>query len=103
MEKPWRSGPLVASIADGIGERVPIREAVDDMQGIADDVLLVEDSDIIAAIQAHPDGFRGRRVAPVLCGSNLTDVQIKSGVTAKLQPGSRTSAAACRRAAGGVA
>ncbi|PZF75138.1 threonine/serine dehydratase [Aestuariivirga litoralis] len=105
MEKSWRSGtlvfpPSVATIADGIGVRVPIREAVEDMQHLVDEVLLVEDADIItamrslfrtaglmaepsgaagvAAIQAYPARFKGRRVATVLCGSNLTAEQVKA-------------------------
>lgn len=105
MEKSWRTGtlvfpPSVSTIADGIGVRVPIKEAVDDMQGLVDDVLLVEDSDIIAAmgllfrlgglmtepsgaagvaaIQSHTARFKGRRVATVLCGSNLTEEQVKA-------------------------
>jgi len=105
MEKSWRTGtllfpPSVSTIADGIGVRVPIKEAVDDMSGIVDDVLLVEDADIIsamrllfrtagllaepsgaagiAAIQTHPNRFRGRRVATVICGSNLTEEQVKA-------------------------
>ncbi|MEI7599714.1 MAG: pyridoxal-phosphate dependent enzyme [Aestuariivirga sp.] len=105
MEKSWRTGtllfpPSVSTIADGIGVRVPIKEAVDDMSGIVDDVLLVEDADIIsamrllfrtagllaepsgaagiAAIQTHPNPFRGRRVATVICGSNLTEEQVKA-------------------------
>lgn len=109
MEKSWRSGrllfpPAVSTIADGIGVRVPIREAVDDMQGLVDDVLLVEDADIIAAmrllfgtaglvaepsgaagvaaIAAHPARFRGRRVATVICGSNLTDTQVRDWLVA---------------------
>lgn len=104
MEKSWRSGqlvfpPAVATIADGIGVRVPIREAVEDMKGIVNDVLLVRDEEIIAAmrllfrsaglmaepsgaagvaaIAAHPARFRGRRVATVICGSNLTAEQVK--------------------------
>lgn len=104
MEKSWRSGqlvfpPAVATIADGIGVRVPISEAVEDMKGIVDDVLLVRDEEIIAAmrlllrsaglmaepsgaagvaaIAAHPARFRGRRVATVICGSNLTAEQVK--------------------------
>lgn len=108
MEKSWRTGqlvfpPSVSTIADGIGVRVPIKEAVDDMRGVVDEVLLVEDSDIIAAmrllfrtagllaepsgaagiaaIMAHPQRFRGRRVATVLCGSNLTEEQVKAWVT----------------------
>ena len=105
MERSWRSGqlvfpPSVATIADGIGVRVPIAEAVADMQGIVDEVLLVEDSEIIAAmrllfrtaglmaepsgaaglaaVQAHPARFKGRRVAAVICGSNLTEEQVKA-------------------------
>jgi threonine dehydratase len=107
MEKSWRSGTLqfpaaVATIADGIGVRVPIREAVEDMASIVDDVLLVEDAQIIAAmrllfrtagllaepsgaagvaaLQAHPQRFRGRRVATVICGSNLTEEQVKAWI-----------------------
>lgn len=107
MERSWRSGtlvfpPAVSTIADGIGVRVPIAAAVADMRGIVDDVLLVEDADIIAAmrqlfrtagllaepsgaagvaaIRAHPHRFAGRRVATVLCGSNLTDEQFRHWV-----------------------
>ena len=103
MEKSWRTGrlvfpPAVATIADGIGVRVPIAEAVADMRDIVDEVVLVSDADIIAAmrllfrtagllaepsgaaglaaIAAHPEHFSGRRVATVICGSNLTDAQI---------------------------
>ena len=32
----------------------------------------------IAAIQTHPNRFRGRRVATVICGSNLTEEQVKA-------------------------
>lgn len=107
MEKSWRSGqlvfpPSVATIADGIGVRVPIAEAVQDMSGLVDDVLLVEDAQIIAAmrllfhqagllaepsgaagvaaIAAFPERFRGRRVATVICGSNLTEEQVRNWV-----------------------
>lgn len=103
MEKSWRHGtlvfpPTVATIADGIGVRVPIREAVDDMQGLVDDVHLVEDQTIItamrmlfrvaglvvepsgaaglAAILSRPEHFRNRRVATIICGGNLTEEQI---------------------------
>lgn len=105
MEKSWRTGtlvfpPSVATIADGIGVRVPIREAVEDMQGLVNDVLLVDDADIIAAmrllfrsagllaepsgaagvaaIQRHGTRFRNRKVATIICGSNLTDEQVKA-------------------------
>ncbi len=105
MEKSWRTGtlrfpPAVDTIADGIGVRVPIAEAVADMRGLVDDVLLVEDAGIIAAMRllfrtaglvAEPSGaagiaaiascperFRGKRVATVVCGSNLTAEQARA-------------------------
>lgn len=99
MEKSWRTGTLVfrdaiATIADGIGVRVPVLEAVEDMRGLVDDVHLVDDDTIIAAMRmllreagivaepsgaagvaailARPAHFRGRRVATVICGGNVT-------------------------------
>lgn len=104
MEKSWRGKTIVTTesantIADGIAVRVPIPEAVSDMQGLVDDVLLVTDAHIIqairlvyqhaglllepagavgvAAIVAHPALFANRNVATVLCGSNITQSQIK--------------------------
>lgn len=109
MEKSWRTGqlvfpPAVATIADGIGVRVPIAEAVEDMHGIVDDVLLVTDDHIVAAmrllfrkaglliepsgaaglaaIAAFPARFKGRKAATVLCGSNLTEEQVKAWLLA---------------------
>ncbi len=105
MEKSWRHGtlvfpPSVATIADGIGVRVPIKEAVDDMQGLVDNVHLVEDQTIItamrllfrvaglvvepsgaaglAAILSNPSHFKGRQVATIICGGNLTQEQVAS-------------------------
>jgi threonine dehydratase len=104
MEKSWRSGNIllpasIATIADGIGVRVPIPEAVHDMNSIVDDVLLVEDSAIIDAMRllhrqagliAEPSGaagiaalmtyrerFAGQRVATIVCGGNLTGEQVR--------------------------
>ena len=104
MERSWRSGTLVfpqsiETIADGIGVRVPIREAVDDMKSIVSDVHLVDDTAIItamkllfrkaglvtepsgaagvAAILSRPEHFRRRRVAVIICGGNLTDRQVE--------------------------
>jgi threonine dehydratase len=104
MEKSWRHGALVfpdsvATIADGIGIRVPIPEAVADMRGLVDDVLLVEDAAILdamrlahrhtglvlepsgaagmAALVADPSRFAGQRLATILCGGNLTEAQIR--------------------------
>ncbi len=104
MEKSWRSGrillpPSIKTIADGIGVRVPIPEAVEDMNGIVDDVLLVEDSAIIdamrllhrqaglisepsgaagvAALISHRERFAGQHVATIVCGGNLTEEQVR--------------------------
>jgi threonine dehydratase len=104
MEKSWRNKNIVISgkadtIADGIAVRVPIPEAVEDMQGIVDDVLLVSDTHIIeamrlvyehaglllepagavgvAAIVAHRRLFKNQKVATVLCGSNVAKSQIE--------------------------
>ncbi len=103
MEKSWRNGKIVvhrsvSTIADGIGVRVPIPEAVADMQDTVDDVLLVDDAHIIqamklvfdkaglvaepsgaagvAAILSQPHVFKGLNVATTLCGSNATSDQI---------------------------
>jgi threonine dehydratase len=102
MEKSWRHQKIISqvsanTIADGIAVRVPIADAVADMQGLVDDVLLVKDAHIIeamklvyehagfllepagavgvAAIVAHRMQFAGQRVATVLCGSNITPSQ----------------------------
>jgi threonine dehydratase len=102
MEKSWRHQKIISqasanTIADGIAVRVPIAEAVADMQGLIDDVLLVKDAHIVeamelvyehagfllepagavgvAAIVAYRMQFAGQRVATVLCGSNITASQ----------------------------
>lgn len=48
MERSWRSGRVVTvkqaeTIADGIAIQTPFAEAVADLAGIVDDILLVED------------------------------------------------------------
>jgi threonine dehydratase len=104
MEKSWREGkfvqtPSINTIADGIGVRVPVPEALEDLTGLLDDILLVTDANIIGAMKlAHqhlglvlePSGavgiaalaknkslFAGQCVATILCGGNLTEEQIK--------------------------
>jgi peptide deformylase len=104
MEKSWRNNTSITpesadTIADGIAVRVPIPEAVSDMKGLVDDVLLISDAHIIeamrlvyqyaglqlepagavgvAAIVAHRAQFAKKAVATVLCGSNLTTPQIQ--------------------------
>jgi threonine dehydratase len=104
MEKSWRSGQFIQTdsintIADGIGVRVPVPEALEDLKGLVDDVVLVDDAVIIqamkishqhlgvvlepsgavgiAALMAHKDRFAGQCVATILCGGNLTQEQMR--------------------------
>ncbi len=108
MARSWQTGDLVeresvATIADGIAVRIPIAAAVKDMAGTVDDVVLVSDDEIVAAmrllllhtgIAVEPAGaagiaalrafglrFRGKRVLSVLCGSNLTEAQMSRWLT----------------------
>jgi threonine dehydratase len=104
MEKSWRQNAVIVAqsvntIADGIGVRIPVAEALDDMKGLVDDVLLVDDNSIIASMKLlyakaglliEPSGaagvaailentgrFRGLRLATPICGGNVTDAQVK--------------------------
>jgi len=104
MELSWRAGravstPSIDTIADGIGVRVPVPEAVAEMRNSVDDVMLVTDEDLIAAMRmlqvdagllVEPAGaaglaavvkrkmdFAGKRVAVVLTGGNVTEDQIR--------------------------
>jgi threonine dehydratase len=89
----------VETIADGIAVRVPIPEALQDLRPVVDEVLLVDDDAILAAMRAaldhlglvvEPAGavglaaaqrnaerFAGRRAATILCGGNLTPEQVR--------------------------
>lgn len=111
MRDSWLAGPgapvvttpTASTIADGIAVRVPVPEAVSDMHGLVDAVDLVDDDAVIeamrlahrhlgvvlepagaaalAALVAHPSRYRGREVAVVLCGSNLTPEQMRRWLT----------------------
>jgi threonine dehydratase len=108
MERSWRSGTLqvtesAETIADGIAVRLPVPEALADLRGRVDDVLLVDEGDMVramrlvfqemgvvvepagvvgvAALLAHGARFAGRRVATVLCGGNLTPAQVARWIT----------------------
>jgi threonine dehydratase len=85
--------PSARTVADGIAVRVPIPYAVDAVRIIADDVVLVGEDDIraamalvaehldlivepagvvgLAALLADPARWRGRSVAIPLCGGNV--------------------------------
>lgn len=104
MERSWRSGQIqrfdqMHTIADGIGVRVPVPEALEDLRGVVDDILLVEDAAMLdcmrlahthlglvlepsgatglAALQTFGERFRGQRVGAILCGGNLTQAQMR--------------------------
>jgi threonine dehydratase len=102
MVESWRSGKIVEhsavdTIADGIAVRVPIPEAVADMDGTVDDALLVRDETMlagmkllhqhlglvvepsaavgVAALLEDPTRFKDQTVATILCGGNVTTQQ----------------------------
>jgi threonine dehydratase len=103
MERSWRAGRAQAldradTIADGISVRVPFAEAVSDIVGLVDEMLLVEDDQMVramrlalnelgivlepsgaaglAALMANPTVFSGRLTATILTGGNLTAGQM---------------------------
>jgi threonine dehydratase len=104
MELSWRAGTPVSTksidtIADGIAVRVPIPEALATMRSAVDDVMLVTDEELLAAMRlllldaglvVEPAGaaglaavmkrgaeLAGKRVAVPLTGGNVTEEQIR--------------------------
>ena len=104
MDLSWRSGEVqttdkAATIADGIGVRVPVPEALEAMRYTVDDILQVDDTTILGAIRlahetlgvvlepagvvglaaatVYKDRFASQIIATPLCGSNLTKEQIE--------------------------
>ncbi|MCA1669435.1 MAG: threonine/serine dehydratase [Thermomicrobia bacterium] len=104
MAESWRAGRVIVhermdTIADGIGVRVPVPEALADLRGLVDDALLVRDETIIAAMRLlhrhagvvvepsgavgvaaileHPTLFRDQLVGTIVCGGNLTVEQMR--------------------------
>ena len=98
MALSWRQRAVVETdrmetIADGVAGRCPIREVLDDLLVVLDDVMLVREDSIkagmrllyehaglvvepsaalgIAAVLEAPERFAGRRVTTILCGSNV--------------------------------
>jgi threonine dehydratase len=89
----------ISTIADGIAVRLPVPQAVNDLQGVVDEVLLVEDDALIRAMQlvfqhhglviepagvaglaaaiVYRERFRGASVATPLTGGNLTADQMR--------------------------
>ena len=105
MIESWRARRIVrhetsATIADGIGIRIPIPECVDDMDGVIDEGVLVDEATIVRAIRvlhehlglaiepsgavsfaallADPKKYAGSTVAVVLSGGNVTPEQAKA-------------------------
>ena len=94
-----RTTEKVDTVADGIAVRVPVKEALTDLSGVVDDVLLVDDETMVratrllfwktglvvepagaagvAALIAHRERFAGSLVATPLCGGNLSGQQIR--------------------------
>ena len=104
MERSWRaqkvvSAPCSETIASGIAVGTPFEEALNDLTGLIDDVLLVPDRSLItamrvahkelglvlepagaaglAAVLDHREQFRGRLVATVLTGGNVSSENLR--------------------------
>ncbi|HKV86633.1 MAG TPA: pyridoxal-phosphate dependent enzyme [Candidatus Dormibacteraeota bacterium] len=106
MQLSWESRtPVTApstTIADGIAVRVPVPEALELMRGTVDEVMLISDDEMVAAMRmlfadagvvVEPAGaaglaaiaqrkgdLAGRRVATPLTGGNLTEQQIRTWI-----------------------
>jgi threonine dehydratase len=103
MERSWRAAQVqelerANTIADGIAVRRPFPEALFDLLGLVDDILLVDDDVLVTAMRlAHreigvvlePAGaaslaalltnrqrFRGHMIGAILTGGNLTTEQM---------------------------
>lgn len=104
MNLSWRSGQLVPTetvdtISDGIAVRNPVAEALQTMKSTVDDVVQVSDKATLramklihhlggivvepagavglAAVLLYPARFVGPLIATPLCGSNLTEEQMR--------------------------
>ena len=94
----------IATIADGIGVRIPVPEALVDLAGLVDEFVLVPDDLTLQAMRllhlhaglvAEPSGavglagimqaaeqFAGQTVGTIVCGGNLTPEQMREWLTA---------------------
>ncbi len=103
MIESWRARRKVShasmnTIADGIGVRLPVEEALEDLYPVMDDGVLVSEAGILQAMQllfhvagvvVEPSGavavaallehqrFQSMKVGVILCGSNLTHQQME--------------------------
>ncbi len=105
MFMSWRAGkpmstPTIDTIADGIAVRVPVPEALDIMRDTVNEMMLVTDEEIVAAMRllhrdagvvVEPAGaagiaavmklgdeLSGKRVAVPLTGGNVTEEQLRN-------------------------
>jgi threonine dehydratase len=91
-----------STIADGLAVRVPVPESLANLQGLVDDVVLVQDGAMVEAMRlvflhhglvvepagvaglaaalTYQERFRGAQVATPLCGGNLTRDQIQNWI-----------------------
>jgi threonine dehydratase len=99
MARSWQRRTVIETdsidtIADGVAGRCPIPEVLEDLLVVLDDVALVREQSIkhgmrllyehaglvvepsaalgIAALLEQPERFAGRRVATIICGSNVS-------------------------------
>ena len=99
MERSWRAGSVVRTatvetLADGIAVREPVPEALEQLAGVVDDIVLVDDAAMsraaglatetlglvtemagaagLAAVVSDASRYRGARIAVPLCGGNVT-------------------------------
>jgi len=104
MERSWRSGRVVEleradTIADGLASKEPYPEALADLTGLVDDMLLVDDATMLeamrlslhelglvlepsgaaslAAVLTHPARFEGQLVGAILTGGYVTAEQMQ--------------------------
>lgn len=105
MFMSWKENSMITTdrvdtIADGIAVRIPVPQALDDMNGIVDNILLVQEDSILeamkllhlhAGIVTEPSGAvgvaailengkfaEGKTIATIICGGNVTEHQLHS-------------------------
>jgi threonine dehydratase len=108
VERSWRSGRVqeldgADTIADGLALSSPYPEALADITGLVDDILLVEDNTLleamrrahqelgvvlepsgaagVAALLTYRERFQGQLVGAILSGGNITVDQIGKWLT----------------------
>jgi threonine dehydratase len=118
MERSWRlRAPVVLdevhTIALGMATRVPVEDALEDLYELADDIIVVDDASMIAAMRLvhrhvgvvlEPSGaagiaalletrerFQGRTVATILCGGNLAPEEMSNWLGVSLSNDSTDS------------